>query len=666
MNRYPLAALAAISFGQICPAQGAAEPLRDIAYPVCSSLDAASPVPAGDRSENCPVQAGGDPGRLRVHLTAARGRTVLGDFTVEDAFLYNGSFVPEVWSVDPGDTIDLTLTNALTGQTGGVTNIHTHGMIVSPKNAGGTDLSKPLGDNVFVLVDNGDRAGHGHGHAAPASGGMPAGTQKHIPMDRLSRTADYEIAVPGDHPAGVFWYHPHPHGMSSTQVGGGLGGLITVGLPGDYIRLPESHPDMDHQLLMLKDIQVQRATGEANWTLTGGLDWDLCYDADGTVDRAIPGGCMNGDDRAWLFPVNGQLYPEIEIDEGRPHLWRIANTSANVTHRLELVETRPDGTERILPFQVVSVDGVAVGQNENDGIMRRDSLLMMPSARIEVYVAYDDGTGRTVPDGGAKAVFRQAGFLTGAKPGEGNTLPPVDLAAVTFNPRADPDSPPAPHFVAVEGSGYPGGETVTATSGNADCPRLAPGQSRLVVFDVKSYPVSMTPGTDFPVPPSCQAVRYDRYWFNIMGTAIATVPDDASYDAVMDAYDAAIGMKYAGEVAGKPVATRGKCFDETLDTCVPYPSLETWWVANPSDEAHNFHIHQTRFQVLDVVGADSDFTPAPNVYHDNYPVLAGQAVKVRIPFDRPEQVGTFMYHCHILDHEDEGMMAAIEVRDIAE
>lgn len=367
-----------------------------------------------------------------------------------------------------------------------------------------------------------------------------------------------------------------------------------------------------------------------------------------------------------MFTVNGQLYPTIEVDEGRPQIWRIANTSANATYKLELVETATDGSQRVIPFQVVSVDGVAVGQPGDDGSMRRKDLLMMPSARVEVYVAYDDGSGRTVPSEGATAVFRQAGFTTGARPGEGNTLPAIDLAEVVFTPHDESVDAPAPHFVAVEGDRPTGGAVITSTAGDEACPRLGPDESRLVVFDVRSYDLDKKAGIDFPVPPSCETVPLGRFWYNIIGTGVAEIGDTTSLDSLLAAYDDAIGMKYASDVAGKSVANRGKCFDAALDTCVPYPSVETWWIANASNEAHNFHIHQTRFQVLDVIGSQSDFTPVANLFHDNYPVLAGQAVKVRIAFDRPQQIGSFVYHCHILEHEDEGMMAAIEVRQVAE
>jgi FtsP/CotA-like multicopper oxidase with cupredoxin domain len=193
------------------------------------------------------------------------------------------------------------------------------------------------------------------------------------------------------------------------------------------------------------------------------------------------------------------------------------------------------------------------------------------------------------------------------------------------------------------------------------CRRLAEGETRIVAFDIPSFDDNQKAGVDFAVPQGCMADQE----YDIIGNTIANFPQGVDFDTILDIYDKAVGEKYASPLNGKPQAYRGKCFDGVLDTCVPYPSVEDWWVINASSEAHNFHIHQTRFQVLAVTGKNSDFTPFPDVYEDNFPVLAGQAIKVRIFFTRPEQVGTFVYHCHILEHEDNGMMAAIEVRDLS-
>lgn len=52
---------------------------------------------------------------------------------------------------------------------------------------------------------------------------------------------------------------------------------------------------------------------------------------------------------------------------------------------------------------------------------------------------------------------------------------------------------------------------------------------------------------------------------------------------------------------------------------------------------------------------------AVGVWHDTFPVPARARVFLHVAFVAPEQVGRFVIHCHILEHEDKGMMAPFEV-----
>jgi len=90
---------------------------------------------------------------------------------------------------------------------------------------------------------------------------------------------------------------------------------------------------------------------------------------------------------------------------------------------------------------------------------------------------------------------------------------------------------------------------------------------------------------------------------------------------------------------------------------------EEWIVENRTLEDHIFHIHQTRFQTLAINGqgvSDPALRDTITVPHWSgsgpYP-----SVKLLIDFRAANIVGTFVYHCHILSHEDRGMMAAIQV-----
>ncbi len=91
--------------------------------------------------------------------------------------------------------------------------------------------------------------------------------------------------------------------------------------------------------------------------------------------------------------------------------------------------------------------------------------------------------------------------------------------------------------------------------------------------------------------------------------------------------------------------------------------VEDWTVENRAPEDHVFHIHQIHFRVLEIDGKpvhDDALRDTINLPYWNgtgpYP-----SVKLRMDFSDPNIVGTFMYHCHILKHEDMGMMGVIQV-----
>ena len=96
-----------------------------------------------------------------------------------------------------------------------------------------------------------------------------------------------------------------------------------------------------------------------------------------------------------------------------------------------------------------------------------------------------------------------------------------------------------------------------------------------------------------------------------------------------------------------------------VDLRVPLGSVEEWTVRNASEELLVFHIHRLGFQVLSINGKPVPFQGL----QDTIDVPIHGEVKIRIPFTNPLMVGRFMFHCHILEHEDKGMMAQIEVYD---
>ena len=158
------------------------------------------------------VQLPGDEVHVTLRVTpfrfeggAGTGGTNPINFTTR---AYNGQVPGPTIRVKQGGTLRITLVNALEGPAAhpsaantfgapNTTNLHLHGLHISPEN---------ISDNVFRAV-------------------LPG------------QSAEYEYHIPADHPAGTFWYHPHLHGSSALQQGGGMAGALIV-QPVDPTYLP--------------------------------------------------------------------------------------------------------------------------------------------------------------------------------------------------------------------------------------------------------------------------------------------------------------------------------------------------------------------------------------------------------------------------------------------
>jgi suppressor of ftsI len=100
-----------------------------------------------------------------------------------------------------------------------------------------------------------------------------------------------------------------------------------------------------------------------------------------------------------------------------------------------------------------------------------------------------------------------------------------------------------------------------------------------------------------------------------------------------------------------------KGFDPNrVDQTVQLGTTEEWVVRNTSDEWHPFHLHVNDFQVMSVSGKSQ----APH-YEDTVPVPPQGEVVIRTRF--LDFAGKTVYHCHILAHEDAGMMGVVEMVD---
>lgn len=102
----------------------------------------------------------------------------------------------------------------------------------------------------------------------------------------------------------------------------------------------------------------------------------------------------------------------------------------------------------------------------------------------------------------------------------------------------------------------------------------------------------------------------------------------------------------------------------TPNLVVKQGTVEDWIIENRSNDLHAFHIHQVHFLLLDYLGRPVNepfLRDTVNVPYYNGRSLVYPSVRIRLDFRDPNAVGTFVYHCHLLEHEDKGMMGVIRV-----
>jgi FtsP/CotA-like multicopper oxidase with cupredoxin domain len=110
-----------------------------------------------------------------------------------------------------------------------------------------------------------------------------------------------------------------------------------------------------------------------------------------------------------------------------------------------------------------------------------------------------------------------------------------------------------------------------------------------------------------------------------------------------------------------------KAFDPAApapDIVVKQGDVEDWIIENRTTELHAFHIHQLHFLLVQWSGVPVEepyLRDTVNVPYFNGRMLEYPSVRLRMDFRDPDTVGTFVYHCHLLEHEDGGMMGTIRV-----
>jgi FtsP/CotA-like multicopper oxidase with cupredoxin domain len=176
------------------------------------------------------------------------------------------------------------------------------------------------------------------------------------------------------------------------------------------------------------------------------------------------------------------------------------------------------------------------------------------------------------------------------------------------------------------------------------------------------------PGIAVPL----QSLPYDRYapqtrpatWDKPIDLAIVRTSTEPAVEPVkipstlrvIPALDTTKAVTTRAFALGQGIIN-GKTMDmKRVDTHVKLGTTEIWQIENIVGMDHPFHLHGFRFQILDRNGVPEK----DRRWKDTVNVPKHETVRFVVKFD--DFPGKWMYHCHILDHEDHGMMGILEVK----
>lgn len=469
---------------------------------------------------------------------------------------------------------------------------------------------------------------HLHGFRGPAA-------QEDVFLSTLStpmHACEYRITIPRAQPPGTYFYHPHVHGASFLQVAGGLAGAWIV--EPDTAELARS---AEHVIVLRYRQPVVRDNPFA--PQGGGFDaaagqhaaairpaapvpydafdpppWPLSYPMKSGGVTLSANGCDGLASEA-LVSVNGSNAPAtLDVPAGETQLLRIVNATTDSSKPLVL----RDALGHVRQMQIVGRDGVPVSGDAAHPLARyipMNRLLLEPSGRADVLITATAGQTLTLGSDhyceGADAFYQLHHDLL--------------------------------RMAAVAGAGTSAPAIVSAPMAIADTPA-----EKLVAF-ARAHPTLVRR----------RAITFTEYTF----PKTSKSPLHAAY------YITDTTNPRFHEHPFWPTYAPGATVPENPDIVVKAGAVEEWYLINTTMEVHAFHIHQMSFvnetnQDGVPLTVDVALVPVgkllPNPRDPNYPLVRPSITKVLLDF-RHVPRGTFVFHCHMLFHEDRGMMGVIRV-----
>ena len=541
---------------------------------------------------------------------------------------FEGTIPGPTLVLNPGDTLNISVINNLPAnppvtRTGAfphapfTINLHTHGLEVSP-----------LGnsDNIFRAMEPGT-------------------------------TNEVTVNIPVSHPSGTFWYHPHEHGaVTFDEMGGMAGMLIIQGGVGTLDTVPEVQAAK--QIVM--DFQVLHSTTTGHVVYVNPTAAQM-----GSTTPKLADGLWS----AYLtsntyYTTNGATNPVLHMRPGEVQRWRMLNASSGETilvvlqgHDLNVIAN--DGIT--VPNMVV----VPAGTPYTLGAGQRvDVLVRAGSPGNYLLQALNPSTTiASVTPQGVAPQLRPA-HTSGDFP---NVTYPINLVTVSVSgAQASMRLPSGPLPTP---SGLPSMSTMLNTT---------PNFVRKIDFDLCGTQGQQTHAKQRLPTCGWYANLYDAaYWGGLPFASLNMFRDG---DDTGEINPVCLAAPLSAACADMPRINFQK--DGLFNPNTPLfnnmyaGNYEEWTVVNRSFSDHAFHVHQNPFLVTAVNGTS---LPVPE-WHDTIIVPAAYpqptqtnpisitdprvtfgTITFRTHFD-PITVGALVTHCHLVQHEDIGMMQRIDIQ----
>jgi FtsP/CotA-like multicopper oxidase with cupredoxin domain len=474
---------------------------------------------------------------------------------------------------------------------------------------------------------------HLHGFEGPPE-------QENVFLSTLSTPAhacEYDITIPSTQPPGTYFYHPHAHGMSGPEVAGGLSGMWVVEPDTPLLSAVDEHDVVLRPLQPLTPYDPaakKRETAEVDALVPLAAAhesalhiqkplpaydpfnppaWPATIPLRAGNQHLDPNGC--GFMAEPIMTINGADAPEtLTVPAGKPQLLRVLNALPNGTKYIRLRDA--SGATQML--QVVGRDGIPVSDDDAHPLahyIAMDGVWLGPTMRADILLTLKAGQTLTLySDYHCVAPF-------GGRPQKHDLL---TIAAASAH--ADP-APAA----------------VTSTP-------LAPADSRAMqlIAYARSHPQDVRR----------RALTYTQY----------VLPDMDGKGRHAEFYITETDNRDFHEQPYWPSFAPGSTTPAHADIVVKQGSIEEWYLFNATPTEHTFHIHQMAFaaegETPVPVMLDTVFVPpgrmVPNPNDPNYDLIKPSVTKILLDF-RHVPRGEFVYHCHMLFHEDNGMMGVIRV-----